>query len=656
MLSDHETWLKKCNFVAMEMKSLAHYRAILKQYWGFDDFRPLQYEIIQSIASGKDTLGLMPTGGGKSLTFQVPTMAEDGLCLVITPLIALMRDQVEHLLERGIKAAMICTGMHRSEILTTLDNCTFGNYKFLYISPERLSTELFLSRVSHLNICLITVDEAHCISQWGYDFRPSYLKIADIRKHLPQVPVLALTATATADVVSDIQKQLLFPKENVFSVSFERKNVAYVVRQIDDKWTHLIHILTHVQGSAIVYVRSRLKTKEIADHLKQHDIAADHFHAGLSHETKERKQKEWKENRTRVMVATNAFGMGIDKPDVRLVIHVDLPDSLEAYFQEAGRAGRDEQKSYAILLFSQTDHATMKSRLADHFPAKDKIIHVYNCLGNFYEIAVGSGFGLVFPFDLTKFCSMFHLPLNSTYHALKLLEQAGYIELTDELDNPSRLMIIAQKEDLYHLHHDNDMSDAILQVTLRSYTGLFSDYAHISEEIIAQRCGVTRQDVYQTFVKLTKDRIVDYIPARKTPFLSFTQSREDERYVVLPKAIYEDRLAQFEQRMDAMLSYATDETICRSQKLLHYFGQKKVDPCGHCDVCLRQKRGTLSDDDFTTYQNSLQKMLRHHPLSLNDLLLQSNLQKEKLEQAVRYLQDIGKITINDQRQLIWNDT
>lgn len=640
----------------MEMKSLAHYRAILKEYWGFDDFRPLQYEIIESVASGKDTLGLMPTGGGKSLTFQVPAMAEDGLCLVITPLIALMRDQVENLLERGIKAAMICTGMHRTEILTTLDNCTFGHYKFLYISPERLSTELFKNRLPYLNIRLITVDEAHCISQWGYDFRPSYLQIADIRSHLPQVPVLALTATATAEVVIDIQKQLLFKEENVFSVSFERKNVAYVVRQIDDKWTQLIHILTHVPGSAIVYVRSRLKTKEIADYLSQHGISADHFHAGLSHETKEQKQKAWKENRIRVMVATNAFGMGIDKPDVRLVIHVDLPDSLEAYFQEAGRAGRDEKKSYAILLYSQTDHAIMKRRLADAFPSKEKIIHVYNCLGNFYQIAVGSGFGLVFPFDITKFCSLFHLSLNSTYHALKLLEQAGYIELTDELDNPSRLMIIAKKEELYHLHQDNNLIDAILQVTLRSYTGLFSDYAHISEEIIAQRCGVTRQDVYHTFVKLDKDGIVDYIPARKTPFISFTQSREDERYVSFPKAIYEERLAQFEKRIEAVISYATNDNVCRSQQLLLYFGQKNVEPCGQCDVCVRKKRVSLSDDEFTVYQNELKKMLQQHPSNMNELLLQSTLTKEKLEQVIRFLQDSGKVKINENLQLIWNDS
>ncbi|MGC9151392.1 MAG: RecQ family ATP-dependent DNA helicase [Microbacter sp.] len=638
------------------MQSVAHYRAILKQYWGYDDFRPLQFEIIQSIASGKDTLGLMPTGGGKSITFQVPVMAEEGLCLVITPLIALMRDQVEHLLERGIKAAMICTGMRRSEILTTLDNCTFGNYKFLYISPERLATELFLSRLPYLNINLITVDEAHCISQWGYDFRPSYLKIADIRTHLPKVPILALTATATSDVIADIQKQLLFKEENVFSISFERKNIAYVVRPVEDKWTHLIHILTHVQGSAIVYVRSRLKTKEIAEHLKLHGISADHFHAGLSHDTKEQKQKDWKENQIRVMVATNAFGMGIDKPDVRLVIHVDLPDSLEAYFQEAGRAGRDEQKSYAILMYSPTDQAVMKRRLADAFPSKDKIIHVYNCLGNFYQIAVGSGFGLVFPFDLTKFCSLFHLPLNSTFHALKLLEQAGYIELTDELDNPSRLMIIAQKEELYHLHHENEVSDAILQVTLRSYTGLFSDYAHISEEIIAQRCGVTRNEVYQTFLKLTRERIVDYIPARKTPFISFTQSREDERYVVLPKAVYEDRLAQFEKRIEAVLSYVTNENICRSQQLLRYFGQKQETPCGQCDVCLRKKRVSLNDDDFTRYRETLQKMLKHHPFTMNELLLKSNLQKEKLEQVIRYLLDNGKVTINDQLQIVWNNT
>jgi ATP-dependent DNA helicase RecQ len=637
----------------MESKSMEHYRAILKCYWGYDDFRPLQSDIIQSISSGRDTLGLMPTGGGKSITFQVPTMAQDGLCLVITPLIALMRDQVENLQKLGIKAAMICTGMRRSEILTTLDNCTFGNYKFLYVSPERLSTELFLGRLPNLNVCLITVDEAHCISQWGYDFRPSYLNIAGIRSYLPDVPLLALTATATASVVIDIQKQLHFKEPNVFNVSFERTNLTYVVRHVDDKLPYLVHILSRVGGSAIVYVRSRSKTKEVADYLKEQAISADHFHAGLSRETKEAKQTAWKENRTRVIVSTNAFGMGIDKPDVRLVIHLDLPDSVEAYFQEAGRAGRDGEKAYGVLIYSKNDHATLKRRVSDAFPAKERVIHTYNCLGNFYEIAVGSGFGVVYAFDLTKFCMAYHLPLNSTFHALKLLEQAGYIELTDELDNPSRLMIIVRKEDLYLLRHDNPTWDAILQVTLRSYTGLFSDFMHISEDMIAQRAGTTRDEVYNAFSQLAKDRVMEYIPARKTPFVAFVQSREDERYVHLTKEVYEERLSRFEKRINAMIAYAEEENVCRSQQLLAYFDQQHEKSCGQCDVCLRKKRMELSDDEFEIYKQELKKMLKLAPLTFQQIIAQSHFQEEKLRRVIRYLQDNGIIEMNEMLQVFW---
>ena len=637
----------------MELRSMEHYRAILKRYWGYDDFRPLQSDIIQSIAAGRDTLGLMPTGGGKSMTFQVPTMAQDGLCLVVTPLIALMRDQVENLQALGIKAAMICTGMRRSEILTTLDNCTFGNYKFLYVSPERLSTELFLSRLPHLNVNLITVDEAHCISQWGYDFRPSYLKIAEVRSVLPEVPLLALTATATAAVVVDIQRQLHFKEPNVFSVSFERENLVYVVRHVDDKLPYLIHILSRVVGSAIVYVRSRSKTKEVADYLKEHEISADHFHAGLSRETKETKQTAWKENRTRVIVSTNAFGMGIDKPDVRLVIHLELPDSVEAYFQEAGRAGRDGEKAFAVLIYSKNDRATLKRRISDSFPPKERVVHTYNCLGNFYEIAVGSGFGVVYPFDLTKFCSAYHLPLNSTYHALKLLEQADYIELTDELDNPSRLMIVVRKEDLYLLRHNNPTWDAILQITLRSYTGLFADFVHISEEVIAQRAGTTRDEVYNAFSQLAKERVMEYIPARKTPFVAFVQSREDERYVHLTTKVYEERLSQFEKRINAMIAYAEEENVCRSQQLLAYFDQWHEKPCGQCDVCLRKKTTALSDDDFETYKQELKRLLRHSSLTLQEIMAQSRFQEEKLRRVVRYLQDDGTIAVNELLQVYW---
>jgi ATP-dependent DNA helicase RecQ len=618
------------------------YRQILKQYWGYDDFRPMQDEIIRSIGEGRDTLGLMPTGGGKSITFQVPALASGGLCLVVTPLIALMRDQVENLKARGIKAAMICTGMNRAEILTTLDNCIYGDFRFLYVSPERLSTELFLNQLKHLKINIIAVDEAHCISQWGYDFRPSYLQIAAIRSHLPGIPVLALTATATPKVTEDIQQRLGFSASNVFSKSFERNNLAYIVRESNDKQQQLLHILQRVAGTAIVYVRNRKKTKETALFLQDNGIQADYFHAGLPPDIKNAKQLAWKNGQCRVIVCTNAFGMGIDKPDVRLVVHIDMPDSPEAYFQEAGRAGRDGLKAFAILLYSKTDFAQLKKRISDSYPDKEKIRQIYNSLGNFYEIAEGSGFQSVFPFDLTKFCGAYRLPLNSTYHAMKILQQAGYIELTDELDNPSRLMIRATKEDLYHLHNDSGW-DKILQTTLRSYTGLFADFAHISEDIIAQRSGTTRDEVYNTFTQLTKEGVVQYIPARKTPFVSFTRSREDYRHIRLDKPVYEDRREQFEQRIQAMISYASETDICRSRLLLAYFGQQQEKPCGQCDICLSQKRDRPDGDMIERHASTLMQALQEQPLPLNELIIKTNIQKQEIMTVIAFLQDQGKI-------------
>jgi len=624
--------------------STTSFRQILQHYWGYDDFRPLQEDIIQSISSGKDTLALMPTGGGKSITFQVPAMAAEGLCLVVTPLIALMHDQVENLKERDIKAAYICTGMTRSEILSTLDNCTFGNYKFLYVSPERLNTELFLKRLPHIDVCMIAVDEAHCISQWGYDFRPSYLNIADIRQYLPQVPILALTATATQVVIKDIQQKLLFRQTNVFSKSFERKNLAYVVRETEDKLSQLLHILNSVQGSAIIYVRSRKKTKEIADFLRENTISADYFHAGLTSAIKGQRQQAWKDDRCRVMVSTNAFGMGIDKPDVRLVIHMDLPDSLEAYFQEAGRAGRDGKKAFATLLYNKSDSAKLKKRISDAYPEKEWVIQVYNSLGNYYQIAAGSGYQAVFPFDLNLFCSAYHFPLNSAYHALKIMQQAGFIELTDELDNPSRLMIIATKEDLYHIHH-NQLWENILQTTLRSYTGLFAELVHISEEAIAQRAGVTRQEVYDCFSGLGKEHIVEYIPAAKTPFVSFTQAREDVKHIRLGKAVYDDRKAQFSDRINAMLAYVNEQRICRSRQLLAYFGQRQDHDCGICDCCLRKKSESLSSSAFERYCHTILSLLQEERLTIRQLHEQTDINEKELISTVRFLQDNGTLAI-----------
>ncbi|HOS46682.1 MAG TPA: ATP-dependent DNA helicase RecQ, partial [Paludibacter sp.] len=498
---------------------------ILKKYWGYDAFRELQGDIIQSIASGKDTLGLMPTGGGKSLTFQVPTLAMDGVCLVVTPLIALMKDQVENLKKRNIAAAAIYTGMSRQDVLLTLENCVFAAYKFLYVSPERLGSSIFLEKIKQTKVCMIAVDESHCISQWGYDFRPSYLKIAEIRQVLPDVPVLALTATATPEVVEDIQEKLLFREKNVLRKSFYRKNLAYVVRTTENKEEQLLHILRRVSGTSVVYVRNRKKTKEIADFLNKNGVSAEHFHAGLKNETRDVRQQRWMNDETRVIVATNAFGMGIDKPDVRTVVHMDLPDSLEAYFQEAGRAGRDGKKAFAVMLFNGGDVTKMRKRVSDTFPEKEMIRRVYRSLGDYYIIAEGYGLDAVFPFDLADFCMKFKLPVLITHNALKILQQAGYLELTDEQDNSSQVLFIVGKEDLYSTRLTTDQ-DKLIHVLLRSYTGLFTEPAYISEDIIASRLSWEKDKVYKELVGLAKDRIVRYIPRKQVPFITYVHERE----------------------------------------------------------------------------------------------------------------------------------
>ena len=493
---------------------------LLKQYWGYDSFRGIQEEIINSISENKDTLGLMPTGGGKSITFQVPALAKDGLCLVITPLIALMKDQVQNLRKRGIKALSIYSGMNRQDIITTLENCIFGNYKFLYISPERLDTEIFRTKLRKMKVSMITVDESHCISQWGYDFRPAYLKIAEIRELLPDVPVLALTATATPEVVKDIQARLHFRRENVFRMSFERSNLAYIVRKTDNKTGELLHILRNMPGSAIVYVRNRRRTKEITELLNNEDITADFYHAGLDDATKDIRQHRWQSGGSRVMVATNAFGMGIDKPDVRIVIHMDLPDSIEAYFQEAGRAGRDGQKAYAVILYAKADKTTLHKRIPDTFPEKEYIKDVYEHLQYYYQMAMGDGLDCVREFNIEDFCRKFKyfpVPVDS---ALKILTQAGYLEYTGEQDNTSRLLFTIQRDELYRLREMGDDMDKLIQTVLRSYTGVFTDYTYINEDSLAIRTGLTRRQIYEQLVHLAKLRIVSYIPRKKTPFIS----------------------------------------------------------------------------------------------------------------------------------------
>jgi ATP-dependent DNA helicase RecQ len=643
---------------------MTSYQDILRQYWGYDDFRGIQREIIESIGSGHDTLGLMPTGGGKSITFQVPALSKEGTCIVITPLIALMKDQVENLRRRGIRAAAIYSGLTREEIVITLENCIFGAVKILYVSPERLSSELFQTKLRHMHVSFITVDEAHCISQWGYDFRPSYLEIAKIRKFLPGIPVLALTATATPQVVDDICDKLSRNVEcgmrnenshipfNVFRMSFERRNLAYVVRQTTDKREQLIHILQNVKGTAIVYTRSRRRTKEFAELLNEAGISATFYHAGLDTATKDERQIAWQNDKTRVMVATNAFGMGIDKPDVRVVIHVDCPDSVEAYFQEAGRAGRDGQKAYAVLLYNDADHRKLEKRISDTFPEKDFIREVYEHLAYFYQIGVGSGYNHTFEFNIDKFCHAFrHFPIQVD-SALKILNRAGYIEYTEEQDNQARVMFTVSRNELYRLENNTDNEERVITALLRNYGGLFTDYNYIDESFIAQQCGLQSQQVYLILKNLSQRHILHFIPQKKTPYIRYAQRREDKEHIQLMPVIYEERKAQFAERIHAMIAYATNDSVCRSRQLLRYFGEDNDHDCRQCDVCLSHRpEGMVSEPLLNEAMEKILDLLddgKPHPITdLRDIQLPS----DELNAALDYLfqeeyirQDDGLLT------------
>ena len=637
---------------------IVDYQSILKRYWGYDDFRGIQREIIESIGSGHNTLGLMPTGGGKSITFQVPALAKEGVCIVITPLIALMKDQVYNLRKRGIHAAAIFSGMSHDDILTTLENAIFGAIKILYVSPERLSSELFRAKLRHMKVSFITVDEAHCISQWGYDFRPSYLEIADIRHELPGIPVLALTATATPTVVKDICDKLkshLDPKEEpfrIFRMSFARSNLAYIVREAADKHDELIHILNNVEGTAIVYVRSRRRTKEVSDLLNESGISATFYHAGLDNTVKDDRQKAWQSDQVRVMVATNAFGMGIDKPDVRVVIHIDCPDSIEAYFQEAGRGGRDGQKSYAVLLFNDNDQRKLIKRISDTFPEKDYVRKVYDHLAYYYQVATGSGYNSMFEFNIDDFCHRFrHFPIQ-VHSALKILNRAGYIEYIEEQDTQARIMFCLTRDQLYRLKHTDADEERIITTLLRNYGGLFVDYCFIDEGFIAHETSLTKPQLYLTLKGLEQKRILNFIPQKRTPYIRYMQRREDSEHLLFPPDVYDHLKKRYEERIHAIIAYTKAEKQCRSRLLLHYFGEEDSDDCGMCDICLSKNKTLTNREAEKEAERQILQLLSdqqsHHVTQLRKIPLPYEQIEEALERLLLeediYLED-GYLTI-----------
>ena len=631
------------------------YQSILRQYWGYDDFRGIQREIIESIGAGHDTLGLMPTGGGKSITFQVPAMAMEGTCIVITPLIALMKDQVHHLRQIGIRAAAIYSGMQHGSILQTLENCILGNIKLLYVSPERLGSDMFQTKLRHMCISFITVDEAHCISQWGYDFRPSYLEIARIRELLPNVPILALTATATPQVVDDICTKLTpHPLSSdskhgfsVFRMSFERKNLAYLVKHSDNKYYDLIRLLEHAPGSAIVYVRSRRHAREISEHLTEAGLSATFYHAGLEHTEKDLRQREWQHDRTRIMVATNAFGMGIDKPDVRLVIHYDCPDSIEAYFQEAGRAGRDGQPAQAILLYNNSDNAKLQKRINDTYPPKDDIRLIYEHLAYYYQIATGDGYGVAHEFNIEEFCLRFHhfpIQVNSALH---ILERAGYIEYDEEANNEARVRFLVGRDDLYRLSKVSPEEEKVIISLLRNYGGLFADYGYIDENIVAQQAGITTPQCYDILKSLSQRHLISFIPRKQVPYIRYCQRREDAEHIVLPVNIYEERKEQYTIRIHAILEYAKAIDRCRSRMLLEYFGEKSSTNCGQCDVCLDVQGKTVTREGQQTARQKIISLLADHQRHHITEILRLPLPTEEIDAALSYLMQQEKIKQND---------
>jgi len=612
---------------------------ILFKYWGFRNFRPLQEEIIQSVADGKDTLGLMPTGGGKSITFQVYSLSCEGMCIVITPLIALIKDQVENLRAKRIKVLAIYSGMSSREIDITLNNAIYGDYKFLYVSPERVASPRFLEYFVRMKINLITVDEAHCISQWGYDFRPSFLKIAELRKFFPVVPILALTATATEKVVEDIQDKLIFRKKNVLQKSFFRENLTYLVREKEDKLGYLLSTTKKVKGTGIIYVRSRKKTKEVAEILKQQGISSDFYHAGLGAELRSQKQDDWMGGKTQIIVATNAFGMGIDKPDVRFVIHLDLPDSLEAYFQEAGRAGRDGKRSMAVMIYNSSDKRRLHKMVTDSFPPLESIRKVYAAVANYLMIPLGGGKDSVFDFRIEDFSGKFKMQESLVYHSLKLLEREGYLEYVENIDGFSRINFIISRDDLYKIQTERRDLDVFIKLILRSYSGVFSDYVSIDEELLSRRSGLAKDEVYQNLKTLSQMKILHYIPRKKLPVISFEKERVDEKRVHISPENYQNRKVQYQHQVDSVIGYAAGKEQCRSRTLLSYFGQVHSESCGNCDVCKGEHETGMSFSEFSSLSEKIKDLISSDKVTITQIIDQINEPEKKVIRVSRWMLD-----------------
>ncbi len=627
---------------------------ILHHYWGHAAFRPLQDDIINSVLDGKDTLALLPTGGGKSICFQVPALMKDGICLVISPLIALMKDQVENLNKRGIKAKAIYSGMSYREINLTLDNCIHGDFKFLYLSPERLKSDLVRERISQMNVNLLAIDEAHCISQWGYDFRPEYLQIAEIRTVIKNVPILALTATATPDVIKDIQVQLKFPHQNVFIKSFERSNIAYVVNTVENKNQRLIQIISKVKGTVLVYVRNRRKTQDLAQLLLHNGERVDYYHAGLPHHIRIKKQDDWIQNKIRVMVCTNAFGMGIDKPDVRLVVHYEIPESLESYYQEAGRAGRDEQKSYCVLLFNHADELEAQQRLEISFPDEAEIRRVYQALSNYYAVPVGADINRSFDFDIADFCKKFNLEATVVYPSLKILKQCDLIMMSENFYEPSKIKFLLNNEQLYKFQVEHPSYDDFVKLLLRSYGGVFDQYIIINEKLLAQRITQDVSIVNQFLNKLNTLQVIDYQKQKDTPQITFTSQRIDVAQISFSKALLKKRKEISTSKLNAMLAYANNSIVCRSKKLLTYFDEFGGTDCGVCDVCLERRKLGMNDDEFEGIMDRIKTIVVLKHTSLNELIiLLKGIKEENILEAVRYLLDNDKLQYNSAQQLEW---